>query len=68
MLMFRKNLPVAVIEKLSNRKGELQGHEIQSRGGFTPVLEFLIPSRGLIGYRGEFYDRYQRKWYYQYRL
>ena len=41
-----------VIEKLSNRKGELQG--MGSIGGGFTRLEFLIPSRGLIGYRGEF--------------
>lgn len=41
-----------VIEKLSGRKGELQGMSAAS-GGYTR-LEFLIPSRGLIGYRGEF--------------
>ena len=42
----------SVIEKLSNRKGELQGMS-PIGGGFTR-LEFLIPSRGLIGYRGDF--------------
>jgi GTP-binding protein len=42
----------SVIEKLSNRKGELQG--MGSIGGGYTRLEFLIPSRGLIGYRGEF--------------
>lgn len=41
-----------VIEKLSQRKGELQGMGGAS-GGYAR-LEFLIPSRGLIGYRGEF--------------
>ncbi|MDU6263271.1 MAG: translational GTPase TypA [Anaerocolumna aminovalerica] len=41
-----------VIEKLSQRKGELQGMANGS-GGYTR-LEFLIPARGLIGYRGEF--------------
>ena len=41
-----------IIEKLSFRKGELQGMS-RSNGGYTR-LEFLIPSRGLIGYRGEF--------------
>ena len=41
-----------VIEKLSFRKGKLQGMS-RSNGGYTR-LEFLIPSRGLIGYRGEF--------------
>ncbi|MCI6654270.1 MAG: translational GTPase TypA [Clostridium sp.] len=42
----------SVIQKLSNRKGELQG--MSSIGGGFTRLEFLIPSRGLIGYRGEF--------------
>ncbi|ROR31509.1 GTP-binding protein [Mobilisporobacter senegalensis] len=41
-----------VIDKLSQRKGELQGMSA-SNGGYTR-LEFSIPSRGLIGYRGEF--------------
>ena len=41
-----------VIEKLSNRKGELQG--MSPLGAGYTRLEFLIPSRGLIGYRGEF--------------
>ncbi len=41
-----------VIQKLSTRKGELQGMGSAS-GGYTR-LEFRIPSRGLIGYRGEF--------------
>ena len=41
-----------VIQKLSNRKGELLG--MSSIGGGYTRLEFLIPSRGLIGYRGEF--------------
>lgn len=42
----------SVIEKLSNRKGELQG--MSPLGAGYTRLEFLIPSRGLIGYRGEF--------------
>ncbi len=42
----------SVIQKLSARKGELQGMASIS-GGYTR-LEFEIPSRGLIGYRGEF--------------
>jgi len=42
----------SVIQKLSSRKGELQGMTTIS-GGNTR-LEFSIPSRGLIGYRGEF--------------
>ncbi len=42
----------AVIEKLSGRKGELLSMDPIS-GGYTR-LKFRIPSRGLIGYRGEF--------------
>lgn len=42
----------SVIQKLSLRKGELQGMSI-GQGG-SSRLEFSIPSRGLIGYRGEF--------------
>ncbi len=41
-----------VIEKLSMRKGELQNMSAASTG-YTR-LEFSIPARGLIGYRGEF--------------
>lgn len=41
-----------VIQKLSLRKGELQGMSMAG-SGYTR-LEFSIPSRGLIGYRGEF--------------
>ncbi len=41
-----------VIEKLSQRKGELRNMSSGSTG-YTR-LEFSIPSRGLIGYRGEF--------------
>ena len=42
----------SVIEKLSQRKGELK-NMTPSAGSYVR-LEFLIPSRGLIGYRGEF--------------
>ena len=41
-----------VIQKLSERKGELQGMSPASDG--TTRLEFHIPSRGLIGFRGDF--------------
>ena len=41
-----------VIDKLSQRKGELRNMGSAS-GGYTR-LEFSIPARGLIGYRGEF--------------
>ncbi len=42
----------SVIEKLSQRKGELL-NMTPITGGYTRI-EFKIPSRGLIGYRGEF--------------
>ena len=42
----------AVIQKLAQRKGELLGMG-NAQGGYVR-LEFQIPSRGLIGYRGEF--------------
>jgi GTP-binding protein len=43
----------AVIEKLGQRKGELQNMTGIAQGTYTR-LEFSIPARGLIGYRGEF--------------
>ena len=42
----------SVIEKLGYRKGELVN--MTPGNGGTTRLEFSIPSRGLIGYRGEF--------------
>lgn len=42
----------AVIQRLSERKGELQGMSLGSDGNSR--LEFAIPSRGLIGFRGNF--------------
>jgi GTP-binding protein len=42
----------SVIQKLGERKGELVNMGA-GNGGYTRI-EFLIPSRGLIGYRGEF--------------
>ncbi len=42
----------SVIEKLGSRKGEMV-NMIQSKGGYTRI-EFLIPTRGMIGYRSEF--------------
>ena len=43
----------AVIEKLGQRKGEMRNMGSISGGTYTR-LEFSIPSRGLIGYRGDF--------------
>ncbi len=40
------------IEKLGVRKGEMQNMETGSDG--RTQLEFVVPSRGLIGFRGEF--------------
>jgi len=42
----------SVIQKLGERKGELLN--MSSNGSGSTRLEFLIPARGLIGYRGEF--------------
>jgi GTP-binding protein len=42
----------AVVEKLSRRKGELR--DMRPSGGGKLRLTFNIPSRGLIGYHGEF--------------
>ena len=41
-----------VIDKLSQRKGELQS--MSASNGSSTRLVFSIPARGLIGYRGEF--------------
>jgi len=41
-----------VVEKISRRKGQMQG--MQPSGGGKVRLTFLMPSRGLIGYHGEF--------------
>jgi GTP-binding protein len=41
-----------VVEKLSLRKGVMQ--DMRPSGGGKTRLTFLIPSRGLIGYHGEF--------------
>ena len=41
-----------VIQRLSERKGELQGMSLGSDGNSR--LEFAIPARGLIGFRGNF--------------
>ncbi len=47
-----ENLAGNVIEKLGSRKGELM-NMTPITGGYQR-LEFSIPARGLIGYRGEF--------------
>lgn len=40
------------IERLGQRKGEMQDMQMGSNG--RTQLEFIIPARGLIGFRGEF--------------
>ena len=40
------------IERLGQRKGEMQ--DMQMSGSGRSQLEFVIPARGLIGFRGEF--------------
>ena len=40
------------IERLGQRKGEMQ--DMQVIGNGRTLLEFIIPARGLIGFRGEF--------------
>ena len=50
----------AVIDKLSQRKGEMINMKPLT-GGYTR-LEFNIPSRGLIGYRAGLYERYSRSY------
>ena len=42
----------AVVEKMAQRKGELR--DMRPSGGGKTRLTFMIPSRGLIGYHGEF--------------
>jgi GTP-binding protein len=42
----------SVVDKMSRRKGELS--DIRPSGGGKQRLTFKIPSRGLIGYHGEF--------------
>ena len=41
-----------VVEKMSRRKGQMQ--DMRPSGGGKVRLTFLMPSRGLIGYHGEF--------------
>ncbi len=41
-----------VVDKMNRHKGEL--HDMRPSGGGKVRLTFLIPSRGLIGYHGEF--------------
>ena len=42
----------SVIEKLGTRKAEMQNMEANGLG--RTVLEFVVPARGLIGFRGDF--------------
>ncbi len=47
-----------VVEQISLRKGELQ--DMRPSGAGKTRLVFYAPSRGLIGYHGEFPDRHAR--------
>jgi len=42
----------SVIEKLGTRKAEMQNMEANGLG--RTILEFVVPARGLIGFRGDF--------------
>ena len=55
-----------VIEKLGQRKGELRS--MGPIGSSYTRMEFSIPSRGLIGYRGRFPDRHKRKRHHEHGL
>lgn len=50
-----ENLSGTVIEDLSKRKGEMQSLET-SETGLTTMI-FLVPTRGLMGYRNDFLTR-----------
>ena len=59
MSMCRMNLPEMSLTASASVKGELQAMTPLNAG--TTRLEFIIPSRGLIGYRGEIYDRHKKE-------
>jgi GTP-binding protein len=44
----------AVIEELSKRKGEMQALSTNEHG--LTAMEFMIPTRGLMGYRNDFFS------------
>ena len=50
--MSTRNSPAIVIDKMSRRKAEMQ--DMRPSGGGKLRLSFLAPTRGLIGYHGEF--------------
>ena len=54
-----ENLSGSVMEKLGKRRGELK--DMRSENGIS-YLEFVIPTRGLIGYRNEFMIDTKRAW------
>ena len=54
----------AIIQKLSERKGELQGMSLAGDG--STRLEFAIPARGLIGFRGDFLTSTKGNGIYEY--
>ncbi len=47
-----ENMAGIVIEKLGKRRAEMQDMRVESNG--QAELEFIIPTRGLIGFRNEF--------------
>jgi GTP-binding protein len=47
-----ENFSGSVIEEMAKRKGELQRLDTSSEG--LTIMEFLIPTRGLMGYRNSF--------------
>ncbi len=47
-----ENMAGTVIQKMGLRKGELKDMRVGDTG--SAILEFVIPTRGLIGYRNEF--------------
>ncbi|MDO8618231.1 MAG: translational GTPase TypA [Candidatus Uhrbacteria bacterium] len=52
-----ENASGSVIEKMGRRKGEMQDMRVDpstGSGQATAYLQFMIPTRGLIGYRTEF--------------
>src|SRR5260221_14236460 len=51
----RENFSGTVIEDLSKRKGEMRALETSEHGLTT--MQFLVPTRGLMGYRNDFLTR-----------
>jgi GTP-binding protein len=47
-----ENMSGSIIEKMGRRKAELKDMRVEDNG--VAIMEFVIPTRGLIGYRTEF--------------